>query len=297
MRSLRPRKRSMPQHDPAPSRVAYRLNRLWLTPHFRRFLRFGLPVLCVLTAFAVFVSDQERVDGLVDRMVELRRSVEERPEFMVNLMAIDGASADLAVDIREVVPVDLPRSSFDLDLEAMRQQVESLDAVRSAKLSVKSGGVLQVDVTERVPAVVWRSPDGLELLDAEGHRVAALDSRKSRPDLMLIAGEGADHAVAEALALAHAAAPVHDRMIGLIRVAEHRWDIVLDRGQRIMLPERSPRVALDRVMALNGVQDLLARDLVRVDFRNPKRPILRLGADALAALEAESTNEDKRNSN
>ncbi|MFY0690869.1 MAG: cell division protein FtsQ/DivIB [Paracoccaceae bacterium] len=297
MRSLRLRQSAEPRRDPAPSRVAYRLNRLWLTPYFRNFLRFGLPALAVVAALGAFVSDQERIDTLMDRMAELRRSIEERPEFMVKLMAIDGASADLAVDIREVVPVDLPQSSFDLDLEAMRQQIEGLDAVRSAKLWVKSGGVLQVEVTERVPAVVWRSPDGLELLDAEGHRVAALDSRKARADLMLIAGEGADRAVPEALALAHAAAPVHDRMIGLVRIAGHRWDILLDRGQRIMLPERSPGVALDRVIAINEAQDLLARDLVRVDFRNPKRPILRLGSDALAALQTDQTTDEQRNSN
>ena len=34
-----------PRHDPSPSRLAYRLNRLWLRPGFRRLVRLGGPVL------------------------------------------------------------------------------------------------------------------------------------------------------------------------------------------------------------------------------------------------------------
>ena len=36
-----------PRRDPAPSRWAYKMQRLWLTPAFRVFMRFGLPVLVV----------------------------------------------------------------------------------------------------------------------------------------------------------------------------------------------------------------------------------------------------------
>jgi len=79
--------------------------------------------------------------------------------------------------IREVMPVELPVSSFDLDLEMMREQVESLDAVQRADLRVRAGGILQVTVQERVPAIIWRGPDGLELLDENGHRVSQIKTR------------------------------------------------------------------------------------------------------------------------
>jgi cell division protein FtsQ len=133
-------------------------------------MRVGLPLVLIIAAGVAFFSNPSRLDDLNDKVAEIRRSIEERPEFMVKVMAIDGASRLLADDIRSVIPVDLPLSSFDLDLEQMREEVEGLDAVAKADLRIRSGGILQLSVTERDPAIVWRSPEGLSLLDAEGHR-------------------------------------------------------------------------------------------------------------------------------
>ncbi|WP_245989872.1 cell division protein FtsQ/DivIB [Litoreibacter meonggei] len=284
MRSLNPFSKRQSNCDPAPSRWSYRMERLWLTPAFRKIVRVGMPSFLVIASLGVYFSDSDRQQAIADKYAEIRRSVEERPEFMVKLMAIDGASAGLNSAIREVMPVDLPLSSFDLDLEAMRKQVESLDAVKRVEIRVRAGGLLQINVEERVPAVVWRGPDGLELLDVGGHRVSALQSRAARPDLPLIAGEGANATVAEALALLERAAPIRDRVIGIVRISERRWDLVLDRAQRIMLPPEQPMPALDRVLALNEAQDLLKRDVTHIDIRNPDRPTLRMTSDALASM-------------
>jgi cell division protein FtsQ len=139
-------------------------------------------------------------------------------------------------------------------------------------------------VVERIPAVVWRAPAGLELLDVEGRRVAALAARTDRPDLPLIAGTGADRAVPEALRLVAAAAPVKERLRGLLRVGERRWDVVLDRDQRILLPEAGAVEALEQVLALDEARDLLARNVTVVDMRLPHRPTLRLAAYAVEEL-------------
>ncbi|EPX81258.1 cell division protein FtsQ/DivIB [Litoreibacter arenae] len=284
MRPLNRFSKKQSSSDPAPSRMSYRMERLWLTPSFRKIVRVGMPSFLVVASLGVYFSNADRQQAIADKYTEIRRSVEERPEFMVKLMAIDGASAGLNSAIREVMPVDLPLSSFDLDLEAMRKQVESLDAVKRVDVRVRAGGLLQINVEERVPAVVWRGPGGLELLDQDGHRVSALDSRAARPDLPLIAGEGANAAVPEALALLDRAAPIKDRVIGIVRISERRWDLVLDRAQRIMLPPKEAEPALDRVLALNEAQDLLKRDVTHIDIRNPDRPTLRMTSDALATM-------------
>jgi cell division protein FtsQ len=273
-----------PFRDPAPSRLAYRVNRWLLTPMFRRFLFAGLPAALVVGMAAAYFSDPVRRDAIADRFAEIRRGIEQRPEFMVKLMAIDGATDAVAQSIREAVPVDFPISSFELDLAAVRAQIRTLDAVAEAEVRVRAGGVLQVDVVERVPAVVWRAPAGLELLDAEGRRVSALAARMDRPDLPLIAGTGADASVAEALGLIAAAAPVKDRLRGLLRVGERRWDVVLDRDQRILLPETGALEALEQVLALNEARELLERNVTVVDMRLPHRPTLRLSNHAVEEL-------------
>ena len=42
--------RTPPRRDPAPSRLGYRLNRLWLRPGVRRAVNFGVPMLAGVLA-------------------------------------------------------------------------------------------------------------------------------------------------------------------------------------------------------------------------------------------------------
>ncbi len=276
------------RRDPAPSRLAYRVERLWLTPGFRKAVRVGLPSLLIVAALAGWLGDSGRRAALQQKLADLRESVENRPEFMVGLMAVDGASEPVANAIRGMLPVTLPASSFRLDLAALRAAIGQIDAVASAELHIRKGGVLQVTVTERVPAVLWRRGAALEMLDAAGHRVATLLDRAARPDLPVIAGGGAEANVAEALAVLEAARPIRARIRGLVRVGERRWDVVLDRGQRILLPEAGPVAAIQRVIALDQAEDMLGRDLTVVDMRNEKRPTIRLAEPGAGETEVET---------
>ena len=218
-----------------------------------------------------------------DTVSEARASFETRPEFMVHLMSIDGAGDTLAEDIREVVPVDFPTSSFDLDLPAIRKTVSELAPVQAASVRIKPGGVLHIAVEPRSPVVIWRSAEGLALVDITGAHVEAIAKRDLRPDLPLIAGKGAVEHIKEALNLYRAAAPLGGRLRGLVRMGERRWDVVLDRNQRILLPEEGAVAALDRVIALDGARDVLARDIRRFDLRLASRPTVQMTRNATDA--------------
>ncbi len=272
--------------DPAPSRVAYRMHRLWLTPVFRALLRIGLPTFVLTFSLGLYLQDDTRRAGISAAWAGAWDAVEERPEFKVNLLAIDGASPALAEAIRAKLALKFPLSSFEIDMEAVSAKIEELDAVARAELRVRVGGVLQVTIVERLPVVIWRTAQELSLLDNEGRRVARIFGRTDRSDLPLLAGEGANMAVPEALEILAAAEPITDRLRGLVRVGERRWDLVLDRNQRILLPEVGPVRALERVMALDKAEDLLKRDVVAVDLRNENRPVLRLARDALGVMRA-----------
>ncbi|MDE4275461.1 cell division protein FtsQ/DivIB [Phaeobacter gallaeciensis] len=283
MRSLirRKSKEHSGASDPAPSRLKYRLQRWMLTPGIRFGLRVGVPICLLAAAGTAFLADEGRRDALQGTINSIRASIEERPEFMVNVMAIDGAGTSVSEDIREVVPLDFPISSFDLDLAQIRDVIEGLDPVRTASVRIRPGGILQVNVEERKPALIWRSRDGLALLDETGAHVAELGQRRLHPDLPLIAGRGANREAEEAMRLLAAASPLGDRLRGLVRVGERRWDVVLDRGQRIMLPEDNPVQALERVIVVSEVKDLLERDVAAVDMRIAARPTVRMTENAV----------------
>lgn len=270
--------------DPAPSKWAYRVQRWMLTPYVRSFVLKGIPMLLVFGAAALWLSHEPNRQAVIGQLTHLREEFEARPEFRVSLARVEGASDDLAEAVRLKLALPLPMSSFDIDLDAARARIETLDAVQKADLRVRSGGVLQMLITERVPVAVWRTDAGLTLVDEAGHRVAGLLSRADRADLPLIAGDGADAATPEALDLIAAAGPLTPRIRGLVRMGERRWDVVLDRNQRVLLPESDPVQALERLLALDHAQDLMNRDILTVDLRSDHRPTLRLTPNALAEI-------------
>ncbi len=275
---------SLGHSDPAPSVLRYRFERLWLKPSVRTLVRVWTPA---VLAAAVFwgVSGNPAVRASLDRgWVTLRDAVATRPELQVKTVSYPGASNALRQQISALVPLDLPVSSLDLDVAKIKAAIERLDAVKTVEVTVQTGGILEIRAVERTPVLVWRDGDILRLVDADGKRVAEVARRSVRPDLPLVVGTGAEKAAPEVLSLQQVLTPVASRVRGFVRVGERRWNIVLDRGQTIMLPESGAVTALRRVMALQANEDLLNRDVQVVDMRNPDRPVLRIGDAAIKEL-------------
>lgn len=285
---MRPLNRRQPREeryvDPSPSIWAYRFERLRLTPSYRRLARYGLPVVVVALILGGWLGNADNRAAIGNIVADLRSEFVNQPDFLVREVALAGASARVSEQVRERLALSLPVSNFDLDLDAMRATLLTLPAVSGVALRVQ-GDRLDIQVEERQPVLVWRKRDGLTLLDREGVELLELSSRAAAGGLPLVAGEGAQQAVPEALALLRAAAPVQGRVRGLVRVGQRRWDLVLDRQQRILLPSTAPVEALERVMALHQARDMLGRDVTHIDMRLGARPTLRLTSAALGELE------------
>ena len=275
--------------DPAPSRFGYRYQRMMLTPGFRGTVRIGVPILLILVIAGSWYSKPENRAALITTIEETKQSFQERPQFMVQNMNVIGGDLSVLTEVAALLPSEFPVSSFDLDLEKIRIEIEALDPIKSASVRVGQGGALDVLLTPRVPVALWRDGTVLRLIDADGVQSGEIVARADRLDLPLIAGDGAEDNIAQALRLFAAAGPLKDRVRGLVRMGERRWDMVLDRDQRILLPSEGPVAALDRVIALNDAQDMLNRDVAVVDMRNTNRPTLRMNEEAAESLRRGNT--------
>ncbi len=268
------------------ARLSYRLQRIWLTPFYRGLITRGFPAFLVVGLAAILLANPQNRLQIAHWGEALYSTVVDRPEFMVNALQVSPVAPELERSIRARLAEELPQSSFRLDLPELRAAIEAYDSVAEASLRLGAGGEMIVTIKERVPVVLWHSGVERQLLDIDGHRVAILAPNAQVPALPLIAGAGAQDHVREALALLDAAFPLGERLRGLVRVGERRWDVVLDRDQRIRLPEHGAMQALERALALDDAQDLLARDVLAVDLRNPSRPVLHVSPGALETLRA-----------
>lgn len=272
-------------YDPSPTRMEYRAQRLWLSPFFRALVRKGIPAFAIAFFGLQYFMDSGNRQSINTAMMTAAQTVQNRPEYMINSIDIHGASAELAVELEAELKVDFPASTYDIDLDAVRADLEDLPGVDAAVLRVKPGGALDVTVTE-VPAVaLWRTMDGLKMLSGDGVELRSVTARRDYPDLPLIAGDGAQNLVPEALELFAEATPIQGALRGMVRVGERRWDLILAGDQRISLPEKDPSVALKQILILAQTKDLLARHITVVDYRNPRRPTIRLASGATESVQ------------
>lgn len=272
------------RRDPAPSRWHYRWQRMMLTPAYRVALRYGLPAVLVLGLGAAWFANEDNRTRLSATWQEAIGKIQNRPEFLVSGMQVTGASPAVVAAVTDMVEIAFPISSWDLDLGTIRSAVMDLTAVRDVTVGVRPGGILEIAVKERKPVAVWRYGESLRLIDEEGVMTGIISARTDRADLPLIAGDGAGRVIDEAMAIFAAAGPVAERVRGLVRMGERRWDLVLDQDQRILLPESDPVTAIDRALAWHSAQELFDRDVTVVDLRDGDRPTLRLSASAVNVL-------------
>jgi len=141
--------------------VAYRVNRLWLSPLIRWMALFLLPFCIVGGAvgwWAIQPTTHERVHGW---WLAIEARLRSQPDFQVQSVQIFGASPDLAEEIRRVISTDFvqfPVSVLDLPTQAITDRIASFDAVQSVEARVELGGAFIITVTERTGWYCSTSP-------------------------------------------------------------------------------------------------------------------------------------------
>jgi len=178
------------------------------------------------------------------------------------------------------------------DLAAARERVETLPWVENATLRKIYPATLKITINERKPYVLWQRDQTVSVIDESG-RVIGDASDVHYQDLIRVVGQGADKRAGEAIALAGAATAIRDRLRAAVLISERRWNLVLDNGVTLMLPQDKPEAALQVIAALDARNGLLSKDIVSVDLRLADRMFVRLTPEAAARRTAEIKEREK----
>ena len=263
------------KRDPAPSRLGYKFSRWMLSPFIKKSVFFGMPLIILLLPVFIFLKDQNNKNLVEEIVLDFYRKIIERPEFMLSALSIQGSSDSLNAEIREILGLNFPISSFDLDLADLRNRVLSLPPVETAEVRLEGGSILHVKVKEKVPALLLKDDTGIHVLNKNGDYIRPLLSTEYGSKLPVITGEGAQKAAAEAFILFSALNDKLDEVRGLVLVGGRRWNIVLKSGQVIMLPEKKSEQTVQKILILDKAEKILSRDIAVFDFRLPYRITLR----------------------
>lgn len=199
--------------------------------------------------------------------------------FGLKRVYIEGASAEAEPAIQQALQLSAGQPITRIDLEAVRQQAESVGWVESARVVRLLPDTLIVDVREHDRLAVWQDGRRAWVVDASGEIIPGADARR-HPDLPLVVGVGAAEAAPEILPLVRQRPRLASRLEALIRVDERRWDLRLKDGSTILLPASDEEAALIQLDAMDQRERLLDLGFSRVDLRTPDAVALRAGGAA-----------------
>ena len=258
-----------------------------LSPLIKKVTLFGFPLIILAIPILIYFQDQKNKEQLEEVAFDLYRKIIERPEFMLDALSIEGASDSLNAEIREVLGLHFPISSFDLDLAELRERVLSLPPVEIAEAHIKGGGILHIKVDEKIPALLLKKEIGFNILSENGEYIRSVSSRQHFSDLPVITGEGAENAASQATTIFKTIYRNLDQVRGLVFVGQRRWNIIMTSGQVVMLPEKDPEQAIQKILILDKAEQILSRQIAVFDFRLPSRITLRVPSDKYGKINSE----------
>ena len=164
-------------------------------------------------------------------------------------------------------------SLIGFDAANAKALLENLDWVSTATVQRSFPNQLEISVVERVPFAVWQRAGSYYVIDRSGSAMSNVTLGKL-PALPLVTGEGAQFEVAELVNQLEVSPDLSSRVSGAARVGQRRWNLYLDNGITILLPEKNVAEALARLAALESSQHLLSKGVRSVDLRFPGRVIV-----------------------
>lgn len=163
---------------------------------------------------------------------------------------------------------------LSLDLEAARQRLLELPWVTGAVVERRLPDTVRVVLSEAEPLALWQRQGVFHLVSRAG-QVLAIEDIGRFGHLPVIVGEGAPLQAAGLFSLLAIEPELKGRVTAAVLVGGRRWNLRIDNGVDIKLPEADAIAAWSHFAALERQHQLLAKDVSVIDLRQPDKLIVR----------------------
>ena len=203
-----------------------------------------------------------------------------RTGFAVDEVKVSGHHETSEIDILEKLELDGWTSLVGFDASEARDRIASLPWVKSAAVRKVYPGTIEVRIEEREAFAVWQHGSQLALVERDGDVILPYSGSRY-VHLPLVVGFGAQTKAAPLIDKIRQFPELASRVKGYIHVAERRWDLRLENGVTVKLPESGEDEAIAGLVAMDREQGLLSRDVAAIDMRLNDRLVVQLTPDAV----------------
>jgi cell division protein FtsQ len=162
-----------------------------------------------------------------------------------------------------------------LNVEEVRERLKRNPWIADATVLKLYPGALEIGIRERAAFALWQKDRRVSVISDDG-TVLEPYVAPGMLRLPLVVGSGAQLKAREFLSLLDRHPALRDLVRAAILVGERRWNLRLNNGVDVMLPEARVPEAIEHLIQLERQKHLISRDIVAIDLRLPDRVTLRL---------------------
>ena len=177
------------------------------------------------------------------------------------------------------------------DPHAAKVRLETLPWVREATVERRLPDVVFLRLREREPMALWQYEGELAVIDGDGQVIPGAQA-SAFAKLPLLVGEDAPRTARELLAVLDSEPDLRARVAAAIRVQGRRWNVRLDDGIDVRLPEDNPGDAWADLARIQREHAVLQRGVVTIDLRLPDRLVVRTAPGTLPLPARKPAGED-----
>jgi cell division protein FtsQ len=214
-----------------------------------------------------------------DRLAKAAYGLTADAGFAVDDVLVEGRRRTDPAAILAALRVARGTPILALDPEAARALIEALPWVRRVTIERRLPSVIYVRLAERQPLAIWQLDGQLSVIDRDGEVIPGVPA-KQFADLPLVVGPGASGHAADLVAMLDREPDLRPLVTAAVRVSGRRWNLRLQGGIDVRLPEDDPAEAWLQLARLEREHGLLGRDVVAIDLRLPGRLVVRTAPDA-----------------
>ena len=194
--------------------------------------------------------------------------------FGISEIHITGNRRTPYPQVLEVLGMKPGESIFSANLWSAQNRLNRLEWIASAEIHRRYPNAIYVSLVEKRPFALWQPPADakgealITVVERNGKPITSHDVKKFRR-LPKLVGAGAPVAAADLIDAVQGKRAIAARIAAYSRVSMRRWNLILDDGVVVQLPETGWQKQLDALEHLIVDSSILERDVTQIDLRSP----------------------------
>lgn len=187
-------------------------------------------------------------------------------------------------DLVDALGISVGDPIFGFDPEEARERIEGLGWVRQAAVRRALPDTVIIRVEEREAVAIWQHEGEFVLIDADGVVIGEKDVHR-HAHLNVVVGPDASRHAMDLLTMLAGEPELEDRVVAAVRIGQRRWNLRMENGIEVVLPEVGAEEAWQRLASYQRDHEILSRAVGTIDLRYPDRMTVELTEPGLQEVQ------------